>query len=364
MATGTFQAKTGEEVLIRPVRPEDAPALYEAARHPDVARMILLTPALELDATREFVEADEPNRHYLVAELDGRAIGSCTLDKSQNPRLAHSGRLGIIVHRDYWGQGIGSLLMQAILGIADDWLNLQRVELDVFTENEAAIHLYEKFGFEKEGRRRRYAFGDGGWMDNLVMARLRDVDLEAVDLSPAHAAGTAPDDAAPAIDRSLLTIRPLHPDDVEPFYQLMRMPTVARTTLQIPSQEIGRIEELVENRRPGTYRLVADLDGQLIGNLALILDQNPARSHAASLGMAVHPHYWGQGIGSTLMEAAVDLADNWLNITRIELDVNVDNPAGVRLYRKFGFSVEGTRRFHVYGDGRWAHSHFMARLKE
>ena len=64
-----------------------------------------------------------------------------------------------------------------------------------------------------------------------------------------------------------------------------------------------------------------------------------------------------------LMGKVVDLADTWLNVQRIELEVNVDNPAGVRLYEKFGFEIEGTKRWHAFGDGRLADSHFMARVR-
>jgi putative acetyltransferase len=69
-------------------------------------------------------------------------------------------------------------------------------------------------------------------------------------------------------------------------------------------------------------------------------------------------------IGTQLMDTVLDLADNWLNLKRVELEVNIDNPAGVRLYEKAGFVIEGTKRFHTYGDGRWADSYFMARVRD
>jgi len=80
--------------------------------------------------------------------------------------------------------------------------------------------------------------------------------------------------------------------------------------------------------------------------------------------MKLHPDYWGHGIGSMLMKSVTDLADKWLNMIRIELDVNIDNPAGIRLYIKSGFVIEGTKRFHGYGDGRWADCHFMALIQK
>jgi putative acetyltransferase len=62
------------------------------------------------------------------------------------------------------------------------------------------------------------------------------------------------------------------------------------------------------------------------------------------------------------MEAALDLADNWLNLTRIELRVYVDNAAGIAPYEKFGFEVEGTHRRLAFRDGEYVDSYSLARL--
>ncbi len=59
--------------------------------------------------------------------------------------------------------------MWAALDLADNWLNLTRVELTVYTDNAPA--LYEKFGFGIEGTHRRYAFSDGEYADACSMAR-------------------------------------------------------------------------------------------------------------------------------------------------------------------------------------------------
>ena len=68
-------------------------------------------------------------------------------------------------------------------------------------------------------------------------------------------------------------------------------------------------------------------------------------------------------IGTALMEAAVDLADNWLGLTRIELEVYTDNWAGIALYEKFGFEIEGTHRRFAFRDGEYVDAYSMARLK-
>ncbi|MNR49613.1 Spermidine N(1)-acetyltransferase [compost metagenome] len=71
------------------------------------------------------------------------------------------------------GKGVGSKLLATALDIADNWMNLQRIELSVYADNEAAIALYRKFGFETEGLFRDYAVRDGVLVDTLSMARLR-----------------------------------------------------------------------------------------------------------------------------------------------------------------------------------------------
>jgi len=77
------------------------------------------------------------------------------------------------VRDDWQGMGVGTHLLRTALDLADNWLNLTRVELTVYTDNAAGIALYEKFGFETEGTHRRYAFRDGGFVDAYSMARLK-----------------------------------------------------------------------------------------------------------------------------------------------------------------------------------------------
>jgi putative acetyltransferase len=133
--------------------------------------------------------------------------------------------------------------------------------------------------------------------------------------------------------------------------------------MQLPSQELWFSENRVEHRPPGYHRFVADLDGTVIGYISLGVSQNARMSHSAHLGMMVSPDYWGLGIGSQLMTAVLDLADNWLNLKRVELEVHTDNPAAIGLYQKIGFEIEGTKRFNTFGDGRWTDAYLMARLK-
>ncbi len=59
----------------------------------------------------------------------------------------------------------------------------------------------------------------------------------------------------------------------------------------------------------------------------------------------------------------VDLADNWLGLTRLDLRVYVDNVPAITLYRKFGFEIEGTHQRFAFRDGEYVDAHVMARLR-
>ena len=347
-----------DEVTIRPFHPKDVPHQYAIVTNPRVAEMLMQLPSMELAETEQWATTEKPGRHRLVADWNGRVLGSIHISQNMRPRMMHSGSLGMMVHPDAWGLGVGSQLMAAALNLTDNWLNLSRVELEVYTHNAAAIHLYEKFGFEREGVRKKVVFGNGRFLDEVVMARLHGPypgPAEPAPLAaPPNPANFSPDE---------VIIRPMHTNDIDDLHTCFSHPLVARTTLQMPSQEIGLTTKRVNTQIKGLHRFVAEVNGQAVGAITLYQSTNLRAAHEASLGMMVHPAYWGKGIGSMLMEKVVDLANNWLNISRIELEVNVDNPAGIRLYKRFGFEIEGTKRWHAFGDGRLADSHFMARIR-
>ncbi len=89
-------------------------------------------------------------------------------------RRAHVARLALGVHEAWHGQGIGQALMAELLDLADNWLGLRRVELKVFVDNERAIALYRKYGFEVEVLQRASALRDGVLIDGYLMARLSE----------------------------------------------------------------------------------------------------------------------------------------------------------------------------------------------
>lgn len=165
------------EFTIRPPRPEDAESLWTLRRMDGVYENTMGLPTNRLSQTEGFLAGLGPDDHQLVAVApDGAALGLAGLQVCPG-RRRHVGTLGIYVRTDCQGQGIGTALLRALLDIADRWLLLVRVELDVFTDNESAIRLYERLGFEREGVLRKAAIRGGEYTDLLMMSRLRNMEV-------------------------------------------------------------------------------------------------------------------------------------------------------------------------------------------
>ena len=108
---------------------------------------------------------------------------------------------------------------------------------------------------------------------------------------------------------------------------------------------------------------MAEVDGEVVGNCGLHAAGRGRRRHVANVGMSVRDDWQGRGVGTALLAAAIDIADNWLNYHRLRLEVYTDNAAAIALYRKFGFEVEGTLREDAFRDGRYVDAYVMGRLR-
>ena len=160
-----------------------------------------------------------------------------------------------------------------------------------------------------------------------------------------------------------IQIRHAEPGDLEAIHQIYIQPKVVWGTLQLPYSPVEGQRRRLSEPQDGSYALVACVNGQVIGHLKIrTFPNSPRRKHIGSIGMSVHDEWQGKGIGTALMQAAVDFADKWLNLTRLDLSVCTDNEPALRLYKKFGFEIEGTMRRYVFRDGQFVDVYLMARL--
>ena len=166
------------DMLIRPVRVEDAAALHEIQLQPAVLPYILPLPSLRVAQLEARLRELERDMHFFVAEVEGRVAGYAGL-KRLGGRQAHGGHIFLAVDAGRHGQGIGTALVQKLLDLADGWLMLERVELSVLETNPRAQRLYERLGFQVEGRKLGSVVSQGAYVDEILMARLRPGGLLA-----------------------------------------------------------------------------------------------------------------------------------------------------------------------------------------
>jgi putative acetyltransferase len=162
-----------------------------------------------------------------------------------------------------------------------------------------------------------------------------------------------------------ITIRHIEPSDYEAVQQIYASPHVIWGTLQLPFPSAELWRKRLAEPPEGLFSLVACVEkNELVGHLGLHTFPNqPRRRHVGQIGMAVRDDWQGKGVGTALMQAAIDLADKWLNLTRLELEVYTDNEPAIQLYKKSGFTIEGTLARFAYRDGQYVDVYMMARLR-
>ena len=162
-------------ILVRRARPADAVDITRVMSHADVCGNLLQLPLPSEELWRSRIEAmgsSVGNDVLMVAEQGGQVVGSAGLHPQAQLRRRHAAMLGISVDPAAQGQGVGHALMQALCSYADDWAQILRLELTVFTDNARALALYRRFDFRLEGTHRAYALRNGVYADVHCMARL------------------------------------------------------------------------------------------------------------------------------------------------------------------------------------------------
>ena len=178
MTTTVLTAKNGQTFTIREATAEDAEELLPYARAVAAETDFFVIEPDEFPATvakeREWIEGHlgHPGKLLLMAEAEGAIIGNVSFAVGPVRRLAHRGVLGIAVVKAWRGQGVGTALMETLLAWAAASPTVEKVSLEVFTENHSAIRLYRKLGFVEEGLRpREIKRGPGKYADALLMCR-------------------------------------------------------------------------------------------------------------------------------------------------------------------------------------------------
>ncbi len=163
-----------------------------------------------------------------------------------------------------------------------------------------------------------------------------------------------------------INVRRAGSTDAAAIAELYAQPRAMWGTMQTPYPDIEGWRKRLLEAGEQSIPLVAEFDGRVVGQLSIQLAtlRQARRRHVANFGMAVHDAFARRGVGDALVRAMLDMTDNWLNITRVEMEVYTDNAPAIALYQKYGFVIEGTRRMFAFRDGHYADAHVMGRIKD
>lgn len=166
----------GRLVRLRPYEPTDPSRLNPAFIEPDVLDGVGLPMPQSVDGFRRFLEQSHGRTDQLVLAIerlsDGEPIGGIGLMEVN--AAARTAVLGVWIGRPWWDQGLGTDAVRTLCRYAFRFMNLQRIELNVFATNPRAVRAYEKVGFRTEGTRRRSTFVGGRHVDSYLMGLLAE----------------------------------------------------------------------------------------------------------------------------------------------------------------------------------------------
>ena len=183
-------------------------------------------------------------------------------------------------------------------------------------------------------------------------------------LSPAISSSTGRFDGRVLAAHTEIVVRHAEPSDSDGLHAIFTDPGVMNWLVEVPYLPAAHTRKQVEDAVSGRYMLVACGGDKIVGALGLGGYPAPRLRHVGRIGpIAVSRSVQGRGVGSSLIGAAIDLADNWLNFVRLELMVFSSNDPAIALYRKFGFEVEGTARGFCFQAGSYVDVHTMARVR-
>ncbi|WP_161568310.1 GNAT family N-acetyltransferase [Anaerobacillus alkaliphilus] len=176
-----FITRNGNRVILRTGSPRDAGAIVKLSYDVIKENDTLITTVEEFTVTEEqqrefiFFYNEDPSNLIIVAEHNQNIIGLLTFQRGMFQKYAHHGTVGMIVNKNWRGNGIGKALLTTLIHWAEFHPLLEKLCLEVLASNNHAIALYKSVGFIEEGRQRNQVKTfDGSYDDIVLMGKLLD----------------------------------------------------------------------------------------------------------------------------------------------------------------------------------------------
>jgi RimJ/RimL family protein N-acetyltransferase len=158
-------------LVVRPAAPRDVGSFLELWRAVVAEGRYVRTERVTSSVghyRRRFRRSWTEDEAEIVAVEGNRVIGHLNVSREESPATRHVASLGMCVAADRRGQGIGTALLQACIRWAEE-IGVEKLALSVYPDNDRAIALYRKFGFEEEGRLSGHSKKSVGYRDEIVM---------------------------------------------------------------------------------------------------------------------------------------------------------------------------------------------------
>lgn len=170
--------KNGQEVILREAKKEDAQAMTDfynvVGGETDFLSFGKNEFKMSLNDYEKFIESTEKenNSIILVAAIDDKIVSIASINSNQKARSKHVGTFGIVIAEQFCGLGLGRKIMDHLI----EWAKLngvtKKITLVTREDNDRAIALYKKVGFEEEGMLKKENYINGVYYNTIIMGLL------------------------------------------------------------------------------------------------------------------------------------------------------------------------------------------------
>lgn len=358
-----FRTKNGRIVTIRHCTKEDIdsflqfqPRIAEETNH--TLQIIGREPSREGLQKAWQTAAEDPVALRLGAFCDGQMIAQLGLyydSESPHPWTSHIASFGMMIVKDFWGEGIGRRLLETMEAHART-CGVTRIQALVRVKNERGVRLYTRMGYEIEGTRRQGAIINGEPHDEYHIAKLLPQE---------------PTWLPPVLETDRMILRPLTLEDADSVYDYAKDPEVTKYVTweahQTPADSRNYIfDHALQNyhrRIPTPWAITLKTDhNRVIGTVGCFWVSKNAKS--MELAYALGAHHWGQGLMAEASRAVMNYCFQEFDLNRIQARCIVENKGSARVMEKIGMQFEGTHRAIFNRRDRYWDLHQYAVLRD
>ena len=288
---------------------------------------------------------------FLGAFHNNNIIGSASLHSTlpHHPWVKHSAKFGMMVLKNFWGQGVGRKLLE-ILHDFSDQCGYSRIEAYVRTKNIRAVKMYLKSGYEIEGTRKNAAYINGHFVDEFHIARILESDkspfnpkkLQFGNFEILPLFDLAPDTVAKFYQKNKAFLKPTSPSPAPGFFTSEFWENRISTSLAEWTQGSAHRWGIIEKSNP--QAMIGAMNYTQIFRGAF---------NACYLGFCLDQDFQSQGIMKKALILSLNHIFKEIGLHRVMANHLEDNHKSEKLLNSLGFKKEGLAKNYLQIDGQF-----------